>query len=219
MDPSIRWRPQRHRVQCSLRMERRRQSPRPLADQSATVPAGVNPDTGHGPRRRQPRGRTCPRLPRSHRTGGFHGQPLYNNCPGDVTASSDLSHFVFATEWNVFAPGGQLSAPGSVYDNNTDNGTVAVASKTPAGDDIPSRAHRSRRRSAPDPRRLQRRIPHPDGRRRHRAMRIADCPYRPAAATFASRSLPDAAEPPLHAGRRRASPTTSPRDMTSTTWA
>ncbi len=61
-------------------------------------------------------------------------------CPGDVTASSDLSHFVFATEWNVFAPGGQLGAPGSVYDNNTQAATVAVASKTPAGGNIPSEA-------------------------------------------------------------------------------
>src|SRR5262249_24550749 len=38
-----------------------------------------------------------------------------NFCPGDVTASADLRHFVFATRWNVFAAGGQLSAPGSVY--------------------------------------------------------------------------------------------------------
>jgi hypothetical protein len=57
-------------------------------------------------------------------------------CPGDVTASADLRHFVFATQWNIFAPGGQLSSPGSVYDNNTDSNTVTVASKTPAGDDI-----------------------------------------------------------------------------------
>jgi DNA-binding beta-propeller fold protein YncE len=74
--------------------------------------------------------------------GGVHaldcppGAPNY--CPGDVNASSDLSHFVFAAEWNVFAPGGQLSAPGSVYDNDTAAGTVAVVSKTPAGDDIPA---------------------------------------------------------------------------------
>ena len=61
-----------------------------------------------------------------------------NYCPGDVTASADLTHFVFASSWNVFAPGGQLSAPGSVYDNDTDAGTVAVASKTPAGDNIPT---------------------------------------------------------------------------------
>ena len=70
-------------------------------------------------------------------TGYFSG-PTYNNCPGDVTASADLSHFVFATEWNVFAPGGQLTPPGSVYDNDTVNSTIGVASKTPSGDDIPS---------------------------------------------------------------------------------
>jgi hypothetical protein len=76
----------------------------------------------------------CPAILRSeveHVTSG-------DFCPGDVTASADLSHFVFATEWNVFAPGGQLSAPGSVYDNNTATDAVATVSKTPAGDDIPS---------------------------------------------------------------------------------
>jgi hypothetical protein len=66
----------------------------------------------------------------------FSGSYSYNNCPGDVTTSTDLSHFVFASEWNVFAPGGQLTPPGSVYDNNTAAATVTVASKTPAGDDI-----------------------------------------------------------------------------------
>jgi hypothetical protein len=54
-----------------------------------------------------------------------------NNCPGDVTASADLSHFVFASRWNVFAPGGQLDAPGSVYDYDTETGTVVVASRLP----------------------------------------------------------------------------------------
>jgi hypothetical protein len=58
-------------------------------------------------------------------------------CAGDVNASADLSHFVFATEWNVFAPGGQVSPPGSVYDNDTASRTVEVASRNPAGDAIP----------------------------------------------------------------------------------
>ena len=61
-----------------------------------------------------------------------------NSCPGEVSASSDLSHFVFSTEWNIFAPGGNLRPPGSVYDNNTGTGTVAVASLTPGGEPIPS---------------------------------------------------------------------------------
>src|SRR5262249_42592566 len=52
----------------------------------------------------------CPAVPE----GGFSGSLSGNYCPGDVTASPDLSHFVFASEWNVFAPGGQLTAPGSV---------------------------------------------------------------------------------------------------------
>jgi hypothetical protein len=63
---------------------------------------------------------------------------LARACAGDVTASSDLSHFAFATEWNVFAPNGQLSAPGSVYDNDTATRTVRVASVTPSGQGIPS---------------------------------------------------------------------------------
>lgn len=91
----------------------------------ATVPAGVNPDIGNEPS-----------------PGGLHAldcpKALYYYCPGDVTASSDLSHFIFASEWNVFAPGGQLGAPGSVYDNNTATGEVVVASKTSSGNDIPS---------------------------------------------------------------------------------
>jgi hypothetical protein len=61
-----------------------------------------------------------------------------NTCPGDVTASADLSHFVFATTWNVFAPDGQLGGPGSVYDNDTKAGSVVVASKTPSGENLPA---------------------------------------------------------------------------------
>jgi hypothetical protein len=71
-------------------------------------------------------------------TNGSFQEKAANNCPGDVTGSADLNHFVFATEWNVFAPGGQLSPPGSVYDNNTATGTVVVASKAPGGGDIAS---------------------------------------------------------------------------------
>jgi len=67
------------------------------------------------------------------------GEPAASDCPGDVTASStNLSHFVFATEWNAFAPGGLLTAPGSVYDNNTSSGSVVIASKTASGVSIPS---------------------------------------------------------------------------------
>jgi hypothetical protein len=68
----------------------------------------------------------------------YPGVHAASDCPGDVTASADLSHFVFASEWNVFASGGQLTAPGSVYDNGTNANTVVVASKTPAGDNIQS---------------------------------------------------------------------------------
>lgn len=63
----------------------------------------------------------------------------YNSlCPGDVTASANLSHFVFATEWNAFAIDGQLGPPGSVYDNDTETDTVAVVSVLSNGNPIPS---------------------------------------------------------------------------------
>src|SRR5262249_37000155 len=36
--------------------------------------------------------------------GGSFPQSVYENyCPGEVSASSDLSHFVFSTAWNLFA--------------------------------------------------------------------------------------------------------------------
>ena len=110
----------------------------------ATVPAGqytpgvefyneVSPSAEDQPLSEAPGGLgalNCPTV------GAFFDPPNY--CPGDVTASSDLSHFVFASEWNVFAAGGQLTPPGSVYDNDTKAQTVAVVSKTPSGSDIPS---------------------------------------------------------------------------------
>ena len=62
-----------------------------------------------------------------------------NYCPGDVTASADLNHFVFATEWNVFAPGGQLTAARlRLRQRHRHDGPSPIASKTPSGDDIPS---------------------------------------------------------------------------------
>ncbi len=72
----------------------------------------------------------CPTAVESYAAG--------NNCPGDVTASSDLSHFVFATEWSPFALGGQVVPPGSVYDNNTKTDSVEIVSKLAGGDAIPS---------------------------------------------------------------------------------
>ena len=76
----------------------------------------------------------CPYAPEEY------GQERLNAdfCSGDVTASSDMVHFVFATEWNEFAPGGRVGAPGSVYDNNTVTGAMAVASKLPSGQNLSS---------------------------------------------------------------------------------
>jgi hypothetical protein len=99
------------------------------------VPPGLNPTATEGGV--SPGGIHSLDCPDVRATGGFE-DIIENNCPGEVSTSSDLSHFVFSTEWNLFAPGGSLTPPGSVYDNNTATGTVAVASLTPGGDAIPS---------------------------------------------------------------------------------
>jgi hypothetical protein len=57
-----------------------------------------------------------------------------------ATASPDFSHFFFYTRVAQFAPEGQTSGVGSVYDNDVEAGTVAVASKLPGGGPIPGEA-------------------------------------------------------------------------------
>lgn len=61
--------------------------------------------------------------------GGFNG---------DAKPSPDFTHYVFSTPDLVFAPGGLIGAPGSVYDNNVDDGSVVVVSKTETDQDIPA---------------------------------------------------------------------------------
>lgn len=99
-----------------------------------SVPPGVNPTLASGVSKGGIASMNCTVI---HDTA-FFNDAIANNCPGEVTASGDLSHFVFSTEWNQFAPGGTLNPPGSVYDNNTAARTVSVASKTTAGAGIPS---------------------------------------------------------------------------------
>jgi hypothetical protein len=98
----------------------------------ATVPPGVNPSVPSGVSPGGMRALDCPTIQMGNTSSLAEG-----NCPGEVTASADLSHFVFSSGWNVFAPGGRVSPPGSVYDNNTETGEIVVASKTSAGLDIP----------------------------------------------------------------------------------
>jgi hypothetical protein len=93
----------------------------------ATVPSGSYLGSGGSPTAPGVHALDCPTGPRAS-----------NNCPGDVTASSDLSHFVFATEWSPFALGGQVTPPGSVYDNDTATGTVEIASRLAGGAPIPA---------------------------------------------------------------------------------
>ena len=55
---------------------------------------------------------------------------------GAVKPSADFSHYFFSSANVAFAPGGQTSGNGSVYDNDVAKGTVTVASKLPDGADI-----------------------------------------------------------------------------------
>jgi hypothetical protein len=59
------------------------------------------------------------------------------DCSGDVSASADLTHFVFSSNRASFAPGGITGPPGSAYDDDTVDNTVTLISKTAAGADIP----------------------------------------------------------------------------------
>jgi hypothetical protein len=106
-----------------------------------TVPDGVHKhlDDANEPIFTEPggvRSLDCPRVLIESQFGS--GEPTANYCPGDVTASEDLSHFIFASRWNKFTPEGQLDAPGSVYDNDTEANTVVVASKLADGSPIPA---------------------------------------------------------------------------------
>ena len=127
-----------------------------------------------------------------------------NFCPGEVAGSAELNHFAFSTEWNIFAPGGQLSAPGSVYDNDTGAGTVTVASKFPFRGPNPRGADRPCRRSAGDSGPLGQRLACPDRFARHRAVRPRQLPGAALRRHVRRRHpLPDLPRPPLHAGKRR----------------
>jgi hypothetical protein len=106
-------------------------------DESYLFPHSGLPFPGEEPSELAPGGLRALDCPVAFRERGGSQPDFYNNfCPGDVTASDNLRHFVFASAWNVFAPGGQLSGPGSVYDNDTQTGEVIVASRTAAGDNI-----------------------------------------------------------------------------------
>ena len=56
---------------------------------------------------------------------------------GDWMFSGNFSHFIFSTQ-TQFAPNGETSPPGSVYDNNIGAATVTVISKDGAGNNIES---------------------------------------------------------------------------------
>jgi hypothetical protein len=56
---------------------------------------------------------------------------------GDVMPSGDFTHYFFSSGHIAFAPGGETSDNGSVYDNDIGAGTVTVASKLQNGEPIP----------------------------------------------------------------------------------
>ena len=59
---------------------------------------------------------------------------------GDVEVSKDFTHFVFSSRNVAFAADGLTAAPGSVYDNDIEAGTVKVISMTPQDTPIPQDA-------------------------------------------------------------------------------
>jgi hypothetical protein len=66
-----------------------------------------------------------------------------NGWTGNQLLSGNGKHYVFSTNRYQFAEGGRVerdAGPGSVYDNDTDTGAIAVASKTPSNEDIPAEA-------------------------------------------------------------------------------
>ncbi len=65
------------------------------------------------------------------------GADLPKGLIGDARPSGDFSHYFFSSADRAFAPGGQTSQNGSVYDNEIPTGSVTIASKTPGGADIP----------------------------------------------------------------------------------
>ena len=86
---------------------------------------------------------------------------------GSVRITPDFSHYVFSSIKSAFAPEGVTASPGSAYDNDIAADTVTLISKTESGGDIPQDPTGGRRRRVhTDPRRLERRLSHPDDDRR-----------------------------------------------------
>ena len=59
------------------------------------------------------------------------------DCTTHIGVSKDLSHFVFSTQADLFGmAGAQTAAPGSAYDNDTENNTLSLISLDANGDPI-----------------------------------------------------------------------------------
>jgi hypothetical protein len=56
---------------------------------------------------------------------------------GDANLSADGNHYVFSSLGTAFVPGGVITEPGSVYDDEISTGTLSVVSKTATGANIP----------------------------------------------------------------------------------
>ena len=66
----------------------------------------------------------------------FSSVPGAAHYVGDERLSGDFTHYVFSSLNLPFAPGGLTSAPGSVYDNDTQANSISIASKSASGADI-----------------------------------------------------------------------------------
>ncbi len=80
-----------------------------------------------------------------------NSQPVAETCTTHVTASGDLNHFVFSTQSGLYGGGGLTSAPGSAYDNDTVNNTLALISELPSGGPIPQDPNNEDALGSPDP--------------------------------------------------------------------
>jgi hypothetical protein len=82
----------------------------------------------------------CPQDPNLHPypKGFLNNVPVDYFCSTNVTASKDLSHFVFSTQRDIYGGGADAldQAPGSAYDNDTATGEINLVSLDPNGDPI-----------------------------------------------------------------------------------
>jgi hypothetical protein len=81
----------------------------------------------------------CPQDPSLYPYPPGYGElniPVSHFCSTMVTASKDLSHFIFSTQSGLFGEGGITVAPGSAYDNDVAENSLTLVSRLSNGDPI-----------------------------------------------------------------------------------